>query len=163
MLRTNRMLAAAAIALAAACGRNDADRVDNTATTTPAPEATTSASGGAVATDVGSGVDIEGLQLGRAVDANNRVANAMEDFRPNDTIYAVVETDDNEAGKQLVARWTYGDNDQLVAEQTQTVAAGSETRTVFKLSKPSGWPKGEYHVRILHNGQEVKNAEFEVK
>lgn len=156
---------ALALAVATACGRND-DRADNTAVaTTPAPEVTTSASGGAVSTaDATNVIDVESLTLGRAVGPDNKVTDEADDFRPSDTIFAVLETDDDDAAnQQLTARWTYGRDNQVVSEQTQTVAGGDDARTVFQLAKPSGWPTGNYRIQILHNGREIKTANFEVK
>lgn len=141
----------------AACG----DRNENENTLIGDSVAATSASGGTLANT--DDVDIEELTVGRGTSANGMVGEKTSDFRPMDTIIAVVETDDEDAGKELVARWTFGDNDQLVAEQREMVAAGSDTRTTFKLTKDSPWPTGEYHVRIMHNGKELKSADFNVK
>ncbi len=139
----------------AACG----DKADETRVSTDSAISTTTSTGTITTDDV----DIEGLELGRTVGADGKIAEKMDEFRTNDTIVAVVETDDNESGKELIARWTYGDNDQLVEEQRQTVSVGTDARTAFRITKPTGWPIGTYHVRIMYNGKEVKSEEFKVK
>jgi hypothetical protein len=141
----------------AACG--DRDRNDNTMIGDSV--AATSTSGGTLANT--DDVDIEELTLGRGTSANGTVSEKTDEFRPTDAIVAVVETDDDDAGKELVARWTFGDNDQLVAEQREIVATGNDARTTFRLTKDSAWPTGKYHVRIMHNGKELKSADFTVK
>ncbi|WP_353268256.1 hypothetical protein [Gemmatimonas sp.] len=140
----------------AACG--DRDKTENTMMGDSI--AATSNSGGTLS---GDDVDIQGIELGRAVGTDGTIADKMEEFRTTDTIVAVVETGENEAGKELTARWTYGDADQLIEEQRQTIAVGEKVRTMFRLTKPSAWPIGTYHVRILHNGKEVKSADYTVK
>ena len=140
----------------AACG--DRDKAENTMMADSV--AATSNSGGTLS---GDDVDVEGLELGRTVGTDGKITDTMEEFRTTDTIVAVVETGENEAGKELRARWTYGDAEQLIEEQRQTVAAGEKVRTMFRLTKASAWTIGTYHVRILHNEKEVKSATFTVK
>ena len=153
------LAAALTLLLAAACaGRDDAGH-DSAAVADSAANATAAATGTTPAGDV---IDVEELHLGRALKADSSVAEDMDDFRTTDTIYGVMETDANESGKQVVARWTMGDNDQVVSEETRTVATGEKARTVFR-GKTGGWAPGKYHLRILYNGAEVKSEEFEVK
>lgn len=85
----------------------------------------------------------------------------MEEFRTGDTINAVMETDANKSGKQVVVRWTKDDNDQVVHEETRTVVTGEKARTVFRHGASSA--PGKNHVRIMYNGKETKSKEFEVK
>jgi len=103
------------------------------------------------------------MDLGRSVGADNKINDDTDDFKPNDTIYAVVQTDGASNGASLVARWTFQDG-QLVEEQTQAVnSTGGNALTQFRLNKPSGWPVGKYKVSIMMNGNEVESEEFEVK
>jgi hypothetical protein len=148
--------AALALLLAAACGgeKRSAEAVADSAT-----NATAAATGTTPATDE---IDVEGLKLGRALKADSSVADEVDDFKPADTIYAVMETDANESGKKITARWTMGDTDQVVSEETKTVVTGETARTVFK-GKAGGWAPGKYHLRLMYNGKETKSAEFEVK
>ena len=139
---------------------NDRNKTNEARVATDSVVASTS-SAGTITSD--SDVDIESLDLGRTVGADGKITDKTDEFRPSDTIIAVVETDDNQAGKELLARWTYGDNNQVVLEQRQTVVTGSDARTTFRLTKPTAWPTGTYHVRILYNGKEVKSEEFTVK
>lgn len=150
----------AALLLATACADRD-DRAENSNTMIGDSVAATSNSGGTLATT--DEIDIEGIELGRAVNAEGKIAQKMGEFRTNDTIIAVIETDENAAGKEIAVRWSYGDADQLIEEQTQAVAAGSEARTMFRITKASAWPTGKYRIRVMHNGKEVKSEEFTVK
>lgn len=147
----------------AACGRKG----DDTAATMGA---TTGAVGGDVAPGTAAppaapaaGLAFGDLKLGRTVGTDNAVTDETDDFKPNDAIYAVIETNGASSGQSLVARWTYQDG-QVVDETTQPInSTGGMARTVFRIAKPSGWPKGNYKVAILMNGQEMKSESFEVK
>lgn len=145
--------------LAVACTRAGDTGRDSAAVADSAANAAAPQTGAAAAADE---IDVEELKLGRALRADSSVAEAMDDFRPGDTIYAVMETDANESGKQVTARWTMGDNDQVISEETRTVVTGDKARTVFR-GKAGGWAPGKYHFRVLYNGKETKSAEFEVK
>ena len=142
-----------ALTMTAACGDRDAaEGTDTTAAVT-----------GAAAGAIENAFKVSDLELGRTVGADNKISDATDDFKPNDTIIAVVETDGSASGQTLVARWTFEDG-QLVEEQTQTVnASGGKAYTQFKLNKPSGWPVGKYKLVVMMNNNEVESEEFEVK
>ncbi|HYW30283.1 MAG TPA: hypothetical protein VE869_02170 [Gemmatimonas sp.] len=123
----------------------------------------TTAANSAAAAAATDEVDVESIDIGRTVGVDGKIAEKLGEFRVRDTIVAVVETDDNAGGKELLARWTYGDNKELVEEQRQTVAAGSDVRTTFRLVKATAWPVGTYHLQVMHNGKELKTEQFTVK
>lgn len=142
---------ALAIAAAAACGEREADEpvVDPAAeVTTPAPAAVAE-------------FDVEEVKLGRNLGPDGQVLEELGEFMPNDTIYVVVRTE-GAGPSTLTARFLYEDG-QLVDETTQTVSPTGETLTEFHVSKPDGWPAGEYEVKILVNGEEEESASFTVK
>jgi hypothetical protein len=101
------------------------------------------------------------LALGRAVGTDKNITDATDDFRPNDTIYAVVKTSGNTPGA-LVARWTYQDG-QVVDETTQNLSPAGDASTEFHIAKPDGFPKGNYKVEILMGGQVAESEEFQVQ
>lgn len=151
------MLAASTTLGLTACGeRNRGEERINTDSV-----ATTSTSGGTLA--VAEEVEVESIKLGRSVGDYGAIADETNEFRPTDTIVAVVQTGDKDAGKELLARWTYGDKDQVVAEQRETIAVGNEARTTFRLSKSGAWPAGGYRLHILYNDREISSAQFTVK
>jgi len=151
--------AALALLLTAACGGRADTQHDSAAVADSAANAAAAQTGTTPAADE---IDVEDLKLGRALKSDSTVTDATDDFKAGDTIYAVMETDANESGKQVTARWTMGDNDQVISEETRTVATGDKARTVFK-GKAGGWAPGKYHFRVFYNGKETKSAEFEVK
>ena len=151
--------AALALLFAAACGGAADKGHDSAAVADSAANATAAATGTTPASDE---IDVEELKVGNALKPDSTLADASDDFKAGDTIYGVMETDANESGKQVTARWTMGDNDQLISEEQRTVATGDKARTVFK-GKAGGWAPGKYHLRIMYNGKETKSAEFEVK
>jgi hypothetical protein len=152
-------LGAAIALLLAACGGGAETRRDSATAADSASNATAAATGTTPANDE---IDVEELHLGRALKPDSTVAEDTDDFRTGDTIWAVMETDANESGKQVVVRWTMDDGDQIVHEEPRMVATGDKARTVFR-GKAGGWAPGKYHVRIMYNGKETKSAEFEVK
>lgn len=108
-------------------------------------------------------VDVDNVSLGRSLKADNSIDDGTTDFKPTDKIIAVVETDHAPAGAEIVAHWTYGDNNELVAEQTEKVASVDNARTVFQLKKSSAWPAGKYHLRLTNGAKELATKDFEVK
>ena len=106
-------------------------------------------------------VQVVGVTLGREVGADKRVASAVDTFGPTDTIYAAVDTRGAAPSALLVARWTYQDG-QVVHEETQTIVPSGPASTEFHISKPDGWPKGDYKVEILLDGASARTVSFRV-
>jgi hypothetical protein len=132
--------------VALGCGRKDSGSAADTGSRTEATSA----------------VRVSDVKLGRAIGADKRLTDETDDFRPTDVIYAVVETQGSGSGAELRARWTYQDG-QVVDESTRSITASGGDFTEFHISKPSGWPAGNYKVQILLNGQPVETEDFEVK
>ena len=122
-----------------------------------------------IETQPGAEVTIEELritdvELGRSVGTDNRITDDRDtdDFAPMDTIYVAVETEGAVAGSPLTARWTFQDG-QVVDESSQTISPTGPAVTQFHISKPDGFPVGNYSVEILLNGRSVEKKDFEVK
>ncbi len=107
-------------------------------------------------------VAVSDVTLGNTLGADNRIATETGTFRPTDTIYVSVETNGTAQSTQLTARWTYEDG-QVVDETSRTIAPDGPEVTEFHVSKPDGWPAGDYEVVILLNGQEAERASFSVE
>lgn len=144
-----RMGVTMAAALALVAGTTACNRGDRDATTVSQGEVERNA------------LRVTDLALGRAIDANRDITQATDDFRPADTIYAVVKTSGTTPGA-LVARWSYQDG-QVVDQSTQNISPTGDASTEFHISKPDGFPTGNYKVEILLGGNVVDSEEFEVK
>ena len=101
------------------------------------------------------------VDLGKAINADKKIAQPTATFATTDTIYAVVTTEGAAPSVALKARWTYEDG-QLVNESAQTIAPSGAAATEFHITKPSGWPTGKYKVEISANGAAVSAREFVV-
>jgi hypothetical protein len=106
-------------------------------------------------------VRVTDISVGRAIGPDKRVTQTVSTFAPSDTIYASVATEGASTSATLTARWTYGDG-QAVDETSQTIAPTGPAVTEFHLSKPDGWPKGNYQVEILVNGVSAGTRRFTV-
>lgn len=150
-MHTGHRLGALALALMAAAACGDRNDLDDEPVVDPAEE---------VGTEFD--FDVEDVALGRSLGPDGRVIEELGEFTASDTIYVVVETE-GRGPATVTARWLYEDG-QLVDETTQTVSpSGTETLTEFHVSKPDGWPAGEYEVKILVNGEEKESASFQIR
>ena len=130
----------------------------------PAPEATAPAPA-PIAAPVAA-ASVVSVDLGNSLGADNRVAVAASTFAPADTIFAAVATRTADAAAtvpgKLSAKWTYQDG-QTVHEDSKTLDATGPETTAFMISKPDGWPAGNYKVDISLNGTQVASKDFSVK
>jgi hypothetical protein len=175
-MKTNRqplMLAstlAAALALSA-CGKSNEPA--SSIPTAPPPSATAmappmtppmspppSSSTGMPASDTGA-VTFSSVEIGSNVDANNKIRAAGTTFAPTDSIYASVETVGS-GHATLAAKWTYNGG-QTVHEDSKALDAMGAQTTAFMISKPDGFPTGNYKVEISLDGQPVASKDFSVK
>jgi multidrug efflux pump subunit AcrA (membrane-fusion protein) len=111
-----------------------------------------------------AGVTLAAVTLGKAVGADKKVSAATETFAKGDTIHASVDT--TGAGKAtLAAKWTFHKDGKSapVKEDSATVDATGPATTEFHISKPDGWPAGEYQVEISVDGKPVATKTFKVQ
>jgi len=122
------------------------------------PPATTSAMPAGSST---AAVSFSSLELGSTVDANNKVIASGTSFAPKDTIYASVETMGN-GHATLAAKWTY-QGEHVVHEDSKTLDSMGPQTTAFMISKPDGFPAGDYKIEVSLNGAQVASRDFSVK
>lgn len=107
-------------------------------------------------------VAVSSVDLGSAVGPDQKVTTATTTFAPKDMIYAVVSTTGTAPSAVLNAKFTYQDG-QTVNESSQTIAPNGSAVTAFHISKPDGWPVGDYKVEILLDGTSAASKDFSVK
>ncbi len=112
-----------------------------------------------------AGVSVSSATLGSAIGADKKVTAPKESFAKGDTIYVAVDT----AGSgwaTVKAKWTFIGKDGKsvpVKEDTQTIQATGPATTEFHISKPDGWPVGDYQVEVLVDDKPVQTKRFTVK
>ncbi|HVI25533.1 MAG TPA: hypothetical protein VM576_04985 [Xanthomonadaceae bacterium] len=164
-------LAAALVGALALAGCRKNDNADTAADAANAPAAAspdaalpaaTAPAAGPVATTTPPATSpiLTGLDLGNAVGTDNRVTSASTSFAKGDTIHASIATNGDKAAT-VTTRWTYQDG-QVVHEEDKSVPAGAQV-TDFSISKPDGWPAGDYKVEVLIDGNLVQSRDFSVQ
>ena len=101
-------------------------------------------------------VSVVSVTLGNAIDADKKISTAVDTFTPKETVYASVDTIGTGPAK-LRALWSFvrGEKVAKVDESTIELNATGPTTNEFHVSKPSGWPKGDYKVEIFLNDAAV--------
>jgi hypothetical protein len=103
------------------------------------------------------------ITLGKAVGPDKRVTAPAATFAKGDTIYASVDTTGTGAAT-LKAKWTYHKGGQVVTvdEQPQPISPTGPATTEFHVSKPGGWPAGEYQVEVFLDDKSIGVRPFTV-
>ncbi|MGE5095412.1 MAG: hypothetical protein ACM3SO_09760 [Betaproteobacteria bacterium] len=111
-----------------------------------------------------AGVTVSNVTVGKAVGADKKVSAATDSFAKGDTMYASIDTTGSGSAK-LDAKWTYhkGDKATTVKEESMTIDATGPATNEFHVSKPDGWPAGDYEVEILLNGKPAGTRKLTVK
>lgn len=133
----------------AACKKKDAEpaAMDTTAMM-PTPEA--------------APLRVSTIMTGKSIGADKRVMSESSTFGVKDTLYVSVVTEGASSGSKLTAKWTYNDG-QVVDESSETITpAGGTNVTEFHMTKPSGWPKGNYKVEVMLDGASAGMKTFVV-
>lgn len=151
----------AAVLLVGAFGGLVACKKKETAPPRPSPETTYSLPAPAPA-PAPAGLQFRELRLGKAVNADKSVSTDIGTFAPGDTLYASVATSGSSASSPIRALWTYQDG-QVVSDDTQTVSGTGSDMTEFHISKPDGFPPGNYKLEIFIDGRSAMNRSFEVR
>ena len=144
---------AAALALTLpACGKKDEPpkpKSSDSSMSLPAPVA---------------GVTVTSITLGNGIGPQKQVVAASNTFARNDTIYASVDTAGS-GSSTLQAKWTYRANGQdvPVRDDTQAINPTGPATSEFHVSKPDGWPTGDYKVEVSSSGNSSATRTFTVK
>ena len=174
MTRTQSSLLAAALVagvVVTGCKKHDEAATETTmppaaaTTTMPAPAgmppaASTTTSPMATTTPPATPAIVSSVDLGSAVGSDNKVTKPGTTFAKTDTIHASVATNGDKAST-VTARWTFQDG-QVVHTEDKSVAAGAQV-TDFSISKPDGWPAGDYKLEVLVDGTVAQTKDFSVK
>jgi hypothetical protein len=102
---------------------------------------------------------INTIQLGRGLNPDNTVSGHTTRFKPTDTIYVSVLTDNAGSGR-VTARWTYAG--RVVSEPEKDVSYRGAAATEFHIQNSGGFPAGDYRVEILLDGKSIATREFRV-
>ncbi len=149
---------AASLALAlAACGKKEEPpKAPQAPAPAPAPQATAPAAP--------AGVTVSKVSVGNAIGADKKITAATDTIARNDTMYASVETTGSGTAK-LDAKWTYRKGDKVapVKEESMSITATGPATHEFHVSKPDGWPAGDYEVEILVDGKPAGTRKITVK
>ena len=154
-----------ALALSA-CGKHAAPPPETTPPPPPAaaPAPTPVAPAPAPAPAPVAETSVTSVQLGNSVDPTGMVATPATTFTPKDVIYAVVQTNSTgNATSTITAKWTYGDDAQLVNSSEHKITASGPAHTSFHINKPDGFPAGKYTLEISVDGKVANTTTFEVK
>ncbi|MEO5693255.1 MAG: hypothetical protein ABIQ72_09035 [Usitatibacter sp.] len=155
MNNVTRILAAALLAVSVAACKKDPPPAPPPPAPAPAP----------APAPVAAPVAVTVAHLGNAIGADKKVTTASETFAAKDTIYASVETSGTGAAT-LKSKWTYIAKDGKmvpVKEDSMQIQATGPAVNEFHISKPDGWPAGNYQVEIMLNDQVVQTRKYSVK
>ena len=100
------------------------------------------------------------LQLGRSLNPDNSVGTHTTRFKPDETVYVSILSDDPGYGT-ITVQWRL--NGQVVSEATRDVSYTRAAATEFHLQNSGGFPPGRYRVDVLINGQPAGSREFRVE
>jgi hypothetical protein len=154
MIRTRELrLAAAGLMVCLTAGLaacDDGADMDLDTETTPAM--------GDVATN---DVDIEEVRLGRAVGADMRITDDINEFTVGDSVYVSVRLEGTANAVPLTARWLTED-DSLIHEEIKTISPAGEQWAWFSLATES-LPEGDYELKLFVNGDEDESRDFSIQ
>lgn len=151
----------AGLALLAACGRGPAEEVAPAAPALPAPAAEAAAPSPVPALPRGT-LEAVALELGASLDADGRVAQVAERFRPRDTLYASLLTVGEAPAAMLSVQWRSAEGRVLAADERAIQPSGPAVHT-FSRQVVGGWPPGRYEVEVRLNGESAGVRAFEVR
>jgi hypothetical protein len=145
------LLVSSALALAA-CGKKEEPKTVPAPAPLPAP------------TPAPAGIAVSSVTVGNAIGVDKKVTVAADVFAKTDTIYASVDTTGSGTAK-LDAKWTYhkGADVVVVSEDSMTINATGPATNEFHVSKPDGWPAGDYEVEVMLDGKSAGSRKFTVR
>jgi hypothetical protein len=110
-----------------------------------------------------AGVQAGTITLGKAIGPDKKVTAPAESFAKTDTFYVSVDTVGTGTAT-LKAKWTYlkGGQTTPVDEKSETINSTGPATTEFHVSKPGGWPVGDYQVEVFLDDKSIGVQPFKV-
>lgn len=104
------------------------------------------------------------INLGKAIGSHKKVTTPVEVFAKGDTINASADTTGT-GSATLNAKWTFhkGDQSTIVKDDSQTIMPTGAATSEFHVSKPGGWPTGDYQVALTLDDKPIGLKSFVVK
>ena len=130
----------------AACGKKEEPA--------PAPAPAPAPSVEPAPAPVPAGIAVSSVTAGSAIGADKKVTAPTDSFAPADTMYVSVDTTGSGTAS-LSARWTYHKGGKVAEVQQDSMSVDSTGPATheFHVSKPDGWPTGDYQVEVMLDGQ----------
>ena len=101
----------------------------------------------------------ETIQVGRALNPDNSVADHASTFKRSDTVYVAVLT--TAAGSGTIGvKWSY--QGRVIDEPKRQVSYREAAATSFHLVNSGGFPPGNYTVEAFIDGKSVGSRNFSV-
>ncbi len=137
----------------------DSDRPPPSATAGPGilPEAEPAA----VADSSPVDTRIVDVKLSDKGDSTKLTGTMTDQFNPRDGVFMSIHTEGTAGKYTLSSKWLTPTGDTLT-EYSQAIATANPTDTIFSLSKPDGWAKGQYKVELSINGKPLRTVPFTV-
>ena len=104
-------------------------------------------------------LQVQTIQVGRAVNPDRTVGEPTTLFKPHDTVYVSVLTSDTGSGT-IGVRWLYGT--KVVDEPSKKVSYQGASATEFHIQSAGGFPRGDYTVEVLIDGKPAGKRTFKV-
>ena len=163
---TRRLAVALLITLSLAACRKEAAPSPAPAAATPAPAASVEPTAAPpVELKPGAALSVTDVQLGTAVDADNRISAPVASFAPTDTIIVAI-TLRNAAtpatNGTVTANW-FGADGKSFNEESQQRDFGGDSTVNFRVAEPKGFKPGNYRIEVSLNGSVVETREFAIK
>jgi hypothetical protein len=104
-------------------------------------------------------LEVDTIQLGRSLNADQSIGELTTAFKPNETIYVSVLNKARGSGTIRV-RWYLGT--QLLSDREKQASFKGAGATEFHMQSASGFPLGDYSVDVTIDGQPAGKREFKV-
>ncbi|HMB44174.1 MAG TPA: hypothetical protein VKM00_09940 [Luteimonas sp.] len=105
---------------------------------------------------------IADVKLSDNADEKKLTGMMTSQFKPTDGVFMSIRTQGTAAKYTLSSKWLTPAGETLT-EYSQVLTTAGVNDTIFSLSKPDGWAKGEYKVELSVNGKLLKTVPFTVR
>jgi hypothetical protein len=109
-------------------------------------------------------VDTQVVEVKLADKSDGKILTGLmtDQFKPNDGVFIAIDTRGTADKYTLSSKWLTPTGDTLT-EYSQEIHSAGANETIFSLSKPDGWSKGQYHVELSINGKPMRTVAFTVR
>ncbi len=107
-------------------------------------------------------VQLDDVEIGRALNADKSIKDRADKFQAHDTVYASIVVSGSANSGLVRALWT-NERGEKIQDDTRIITPSNNDRVALQAAPPQGWPAGRYKLDVYLDDKLADTETFSVE